>query len=134
MNEALGGRGTTYDLVEPVEASPVAQAQSLRELVDDMHAGRVESLVVIDSNPVFAAPGALGFGDALRRVAFSLALTVEPNETSQRVQWSLPQTHPYEDWSDARAYDGTATILQPQARAIIRRRQSASPAWIARRS
>ena len=115
MNEALGGRGATYDLVEPVEASPVVQAQSLRELVDDMHAGRVESLVVIDGNPVFTAPGALGFGDALRRVAFSLALTVEPNETSQRVQWSLPQTHPYEDWSDARAYDGTATILQPQA-------------------
>jgi Fe-S-cluster-containing hydrogenase component 2 len=80
-----------------------------------MHAGRVESLVVIDSNPVFAAPGALGFGDALRLVAFSLALTVEPNETSQRMRWSLPQTHPYEDWSDARAYDGTATILQPQA-------------------
>ena len=25
------------------------------------------------------------------------------------------RSHPYEDWSDARAYDGTATILQPQA-------------------
>jgi MoCo/4Fe-4S cofactor protein with predicted Tat translocation signal len=115
MNEALGGRGATYDLIDPVEADPVAQAQSLHELVDNMHAGHVESLVVIDSNPVFAAPGALGFGDALQRVAFSLALTVEPNETGQRVQWSLPQTHPYEDWGDARAYDGTATILQPQA-------------------
>ena len=38
--------------------------------------------------------GALGFAEALRRVAFSLALTVEPNETQPRVQWSLPQTHP----------------------------------------
>ena len=100
-----------------------------------MHAGRVDSLVVIDSNPVFTAPGALGFGDALRRVAFSLTLADEPNETdASDVQWSLPQTHPFEDWSDARAYDGTVTILQPQARAVIRRRQSASPAWIARRS
>jgi MoCo/4Fe-4S cofactor protein with predicted Tat translocation signal len=118
MNETLGGRGATYDLIEPVEASPVAQAQSLTGLVDDMHAGRVESLVIIDGNPVFAAPGTLGFGDALQHVAFSLALTVEPNETSKRVQWSLPQTHPYEDWSDARAYDGTATILQPQAQPL----------------
>ena len=42
MNEALGGRGATYDLLDPVEASPVAQAQSLQDLVDDMHAGRVD--------------------------------------------------------------------------------------------
>ena len=67
MNEALGGRGATYDLFDPAEENPIAQAQSLHELVDDMHAGRVESLVIIDSNPVFAAPGVLGFGDALQR-------------------------------------------------------------------
>src|SRR5262249_53350500 len=28
-------------------------------------------------------------------------------------QWHIPELHPLETWSDARAYDGTATILQP---------------------
>ena len=27
----------------------------------------------------------------------------------------MPQAHEWEAWSDARAYDGTAAILQPQA-------------------
>src|SRR5207249_3018516 len=27
--------------------------------------------------------------------------------------WHLPETHYLEAWSDARAYDGTATIVQP---------------------
>jgi MoCo/4Fe-4S cofactor protein with predicted Tat translocation signal len=118
MNEALGGRGSTYELIDPVEVEPTDQGQSLRDLVNDMHGGRVQSLVIIDSNPVFTAPRTLGFGDAVQRVPFSLALTIEPNETSRQVHWSLPQAHPYEDWSDARAFDGTATILQPQAQPL----------------
>jgi len=118
LNDVLGGRGTTYSLIDAVEVAPTNQAQSLHDLVADMQAGRVQSLVIIDSNPAFTAPGSLGFADALRRVPFSLALTVESNETSQRTRWSLPQAHPYEAWSDARAFDGTATILQPQAQPL----------------
>jgi molybdopterin-containing oxidoreductase family iron-sulfur binding subunit len=60
----------------------------------------------------------LGFAGALKRVPFSIALTLEPNETSQLTHWSLPQIHPYEDWSDARGFDGTATIMQPQAQPL----------------
>ena len=40
------------------------------------------SLLIIDSNPVYAAPAALGFAEALKKVDFSLALTPTPNETS----------------------------------------------------
>jgi molybdopterin-containing oxidoreductase family iron-sulfur binding subunit len=119
VNEALGGRGRTYDLIDAVETAPTDQMQSLHDLVADMQADRVKSLIVLDSNPVFAAPGSLGFADALRRVGFSLASTVEPNETSHAAHWSVPMTHPFEDWSDARAFDGTVTIMQPQAEPLF---------------
>ncbi len=66
MNEALGGRGQTYDLIAPVEADPVDHAASLRGLIDDMNAGRVTTLVIIDSNPVFTAPGFAEAADARR--------------------------------------------------------------------
>ena len=115
MNEALGGRGTTYELIEPVEASPVDQAASLRDLLADMQAGHVQSLVIIDSNPVLRRSRLSGSPTLCARVPFSLVTADGPNETSRTTHWSLPQRHPYEDWSDARAYDGTATILQPQA-------------------
>ncbi len=115
MNEALGGRGQTYDLIAPVEADPVETAASLQGLIDDMTAGRVTTLVIIDSNPVFTAPG---FAEALTRVALSMTLADGPTETGARTTWNLPARHGFEDWSDARAYDGTVTVVQPQARPL----------------
>ncbi|MGH7880753.1 MAG: 4Fe-4S dicluster domain-containing protein, partial [Candidatus Binataceae bacterium] len=115
MNEALGARGNTLELIAPVAHAAGGHAASLAELVDDMHAGKVSTLLIMDSNPVYAAPGALGFAEALKRVDFSLALSPAPNETSQATVWGIPMVHSWETWSDARAYDGTATILQPQA-------------------
>ncbi len=115
MNEALGGRGQTYDLIAPVEADPVDHAASLRGLIDDMNAGRVTTLLIIDSNPVFTAPG---FADALAHVPLSMTLADGPTETGAKTTWNLPARHGFEDWSDARAYDGTVTLLQPQARPL----------------
>jgi Fe-S-cluster-containing dehydrogenase component len=115
MNEALGGRGTTYTLIDPVESDPVDQAASMRDLMTDMQAGEVKSLLVIDSNPVFTVPG---FAEALKRVPFSMTLSAETTETAAKTQWALPARHAFEDWSDARAYDGTVSILQPQAKPL----------------
>lgn len=115
MNEALGGRGATYRLTDPAEAEPVALADSLAALMADMQAGRVHTLIVLDSNPAYTAPG---FADALTRVAFSLTMAMAPTETAGLTHWSVPQRHGFEDWSDGRAFDGTATILQPQAQPL----------------
>ena len=76
---------------------------------------KVNALVIIDSNPAYAAPRTLGFVEALKRVEFSLTLSPTPNETSNETVWAVPMAHAWESWSDARAYDGVATILQPQA-------------------
>ncbi len=115
MNEALGARGQTLELIAPLVQTTSPQPQSLDELVDEMRAGKVNALVIMDSNPVYAAPRALGFVEALKRVEFSLTLSTTPNETSNETIWAVPMAHAWESWSDARAYDGVATILQPQA-------------------
>ena len=118
VNESLGGRHATYDLIEPVDATPTEDSASLASLVADMHAGHVSTLIIIDSNPAFTAPGSLGFSDAVRHVPMSLSLMLSPNETSAVTRWTLPHVHHFETWSDARAFDGTATILQPQTKPL----------------
>jgi MoCo/4Fe-4S cofactor protein with predicted Tat translocation signal len=115
INEALGARGQVLDLIAPLVQVASAQPQPLGELVDEMRAGKVSALVILDSNPAYAAPRTLGFVEALKRVEFSLTLSPTPNETSNETTWAVPMTHAWESWSDARAYDGVATILQPQA-------------------
>ena len=108
INERLGGRGTTFDLIEPVAAGE----GDLAGLLADMAAGRVETLMMLDTNPVYAAPG---FRDALRQVAFSLAAAPAPDETARAATWHVPLAHLFEAWGDIRAHDGTVSIQQPQA-------------------
>ena len=96
--------------------TPIAQlnnAGTLADLVADMRAGSVESLIIIDANPAYTAPGSLGFGQALQKVRVSLHLGLQRDETGNLCEWQLPLTHALESWSDARAVDGTATIIQP---------------------
>jgi Fe-S-cluster-containing dehydrogenase component len=112
INASLGGLGTTVSCREPVEDLP-ADGGKLSDLVDAMHAGTVDSLLVLDRNPAYDAPADLGFTDALRRVPHLLHLGLYRDETGRLAEWHLPMAHALEAWSDARAFDGTASIVQP---------------------
>jgi len=113
INQALGNTGATIIYTDPVEAAPIDQLQSLRDLVADMNSGKVDMLLILGGNPVYNAPSDLRFGDALKKVAFSAHLGLYEDETSALCQWHVPEAHVLETWSDARAWDGTATIMQP---------------------
>jgi MoCo/4Fe-4S cofactor protein with predicted Tat translocation signal len=86
---------------------------SLRELVDDMDAGRVELLLVLESNPVLTAPADFRFAERLAQVPLRIHLGLYDDETSRLCHWHVPAAHYLESWSDVRAYDGTVTIVQP---------------------
>jgi molybdopterin-containing oxidoreductase family iron-sulfur binding subunit len=113
MNAALGNVGQTVTYIDPVEADPVEHGQSIRELVADMNAGKVETLIIFGGNPVYNAPVDLEFDKALAKLKMGVQLAIYKNETTDHVHWHVPQTHYLESWSDARAYDGTASIIQP---------------------
>jgi molybdopterin-containing oxidoreductase family iron-sulfur binding subunit len=112
VNERLGGRGTTFDLIEPVAYRPSDETAGMSDLLNAMRAGEVETLLILDGNPAYAMPG---FRDALKRVKFSLFTSAAPNETGRAATWHVPGTHLFEAWGDTRAHDGTVTIQQPQA-------------------
>jgi Fe-S-cluster-containing dehydrogenase component len=113
MNDALGNAGKTVIYTEPVEANPGNQLQSLQTLVQDMSGGKVDFLLILGSNPSYTAPTDLNFGDALAKVAESVHLGLHADETAAKATWHVPIAHELEAWSDARAYDGTTTIIQP---------------------
>jgi Fe-S-cluster-containing dehydrogenase component len=113
MNAHLGNAGVTVSYAEPAVASPVNQLRSLAALAADIGAHRVNTLVVVGGNPVYDAPRELRFAENLGNVAMSVRLGLHEDETSARCEWHLPAAHFLEAWSDARAYDGTVTIVQP---------------------
>ncbi|HET6955188.1 MAG TPA: TAT-variant-translocated molybdopterin oxidoreductase [Vicinamibacterales bacterium] len=113
MNQALGNAGKTVVYTKTAEAEPVNQLESIRDLVADMNAGKVDLLVIIGGNPVYTAPADLKFADALNKVQLRSHLSLYDDETSALCQWQIPEAHFLEAWSDARAFDGTISIVQP---------------------
>ncbi|HEV2983297.1 MAG TPA: TAT-variant-translocated molybdopterin oxidoreductase [Vicinamibacterales bacterium] len=113
MNQALGNAGQTVVYTTPVEAEPVNQLDSLRDLVADMNAGKVDLLLIVSGNPVYTAPADLNFAEALGKVQLRAHLSLYEDETSALCHWQVPETHFLEAWSDARGYDGTVSIVQP---------------------
>jgi MoCo/4Fe-4S cofactor protein with predicted Tat translocation signal len=113
MNQALDNVGKTVIYTDPIEANPVDQLASLRELVKDLEAGAVKLLLMLGGNPVFTAPVDLRFADHLSKVPLRVHSSLYDDETSAYCHWHIPETHYLETWSDVRAYDGTVTILQP---------------------
>jgi MoCo/4Fe-4S cofactor protein with predicted Tat translocation signal len=107
--------GKTVFYTDPVDANPVNQTESLKDLVNDMRAGKVDLLIILGGNPVYDAPADLNFADALQNsnVALRVHYGLYQNETAELCQWHVNATHELEAWGDARAYDGTASIIQP---------------------
>jgi MoCo/4Fe-4S cofactor protein with predicted Tat translocation signal len=113
INEALGAAGTTVTYTAPAEAAPLGGSTALQGLVADMQAGRVELLVILGPNPVYAAPADLAFKEALDKVKLHIHHGPYVDETAVRCEWHLPSSHPLESWGDLRAADGTASVVQP---------------------
>jgi molybdopterin-containing oxidoreductase family iron-sulfur binding subunit len=113
LNDALGNVGKTVFYTQPVAANSVNQLDSLRRLVADMNAGRVEMLSIFGGNPVYDAPADFDFAKSLQKVAWRAHLSLFADETSAYCHWHVPAAHEFETWSDARAFDGTASIIQP---------------------
>ena len=132
INAALGNVGKTVYYTEPVERLPVGVERtavsaydSLRQLTDDMNAGRVDTLLILGGNPAYNAPGDIPFAEALagsqhrKTGRWRLHKPHRPpglyqfDETAYRCQWHLPEAHYLESWGDVRAFDGTASIIQP---------------------
>lgn len=113
INDALGNVGSTVNYIEPVEVRPADHYVDIADLTSEINAGLVEMLVIIGGNPVFNAPADLRFDEQLESVNFSVHLSLYVDETSSLATWHIPAAHFLESWSDARAFDGTASLVQP---------------------
>jgi len=114
MNAALGNTGKTVVVSsETAVPLPSDQIAGFKSLVADMNAGKVDWLVILNSNPIYSAPADLEFAAAFDKVNIVAHLGSHVDETGLISHWHIPAAHYLESWSDARSYDGTVSIVQP---------------------
>lgn len=113
LNEQLGNAGATVRYSKEPLAREQSSVEALRALTGEMNSGAVDTLVILGGNPAYNAPGDIDFVSALGQVPNAIHLGDYEDETSLLCRWHLPKTHPFEQWGDSRAYDGTLCIAQP---------------------
>jgi MoCo/4Fe-4S cofactor protein with predicted Tat translocation signal len=115
INQSLGNVGKTVVYTETVDANPVNQSESLKDLVADMRGNKVDLLVILEGNPAYDAPADLGFADALKNAGIPLRvhMGLYQDETAELCHWHVNEAHYLEAWGDTRAYEGTVSIVQP---------------------
>jgi MoCo/4Fe-4S cofactor protein with predicted Tat translocation signal len=113
LNAQLGNIGETVLLLPDPEPGRPAHGEALAALVARLNAGELDTLVMLGGNPVYNAPADLDFAAALQRATERVHLATYPDETGALCTWVLPRAHPLEAWGDARAWDGTVSLIQP---------------------
>ena len=115
INQLLGNIGKAVFYTDPVDVNPINQAESLKELIADMSAGKVDLLIILGGNPAYDAPADLNFAETLKsgRVPLRVHHGLYQDETAELCQWHVPATHELESWGDTRGYEGTVSVIQP---------------------
>ncbi|MBY0229367.1 MAG: TAT-variant-translocated molybdopterin oxidoreductase [Gemmataceae bacterium] len=124
INSHLGNFRSTVVGIEP--PLPRVKGETLAQLAAAIRAEEIDTLLVIGSNPAYSAPADVPLASALEEALrtpgrdrkskkdwLAVHLGTHFDETARLCHWHLPQTHFLEEWSDAVAFDGTASIVQP---------------------
>ena len=112
LNQRLGAVGRTVRYIAAPDGDALPGLAPLREAIDS---GEVEALLVLGGNPAYDAPGALRMSEALARVEAAV-VHLGPVRRTRPPCWPTGTCrcrHVYEQWSDARAFDGSASLIQP---------------------
>jgi molybdopterin-containing oxidoreductase family iron-sulfur binding subunit len=112
INIAAGNYGKTLSF-ERFEHAPVGTHRQLTDLVEEMEAGRVEALIVHDTNPEFAFPEPERWRAAVKRVPLTVQLAPVRDSASESYDIILPIHHWLERWDLVEPRSGLHCVQQP---------------------
>jgi Fe-S-cluster-containing dehydrogenase component len=112
MNTMLQSTDVAWTIA-PTRIGAGDAQQDLAALVAELDRGAVDTLVILEGNPVYSAPADFELERRLAQVTDVVYLGEHENETAACANWFVPAAHVLESWGDATAYDGTASLVQP---------------------
>jgi Fe-S-cluster-containing dehydrogenase component len=118
INAFLGNIDNAVTLIQPVD-SYRSSLEDLQTLTSHLQAGDIDTLLILGGNPVYTAPVELGLADAIGRAGTVLRLGPYVDESAKLASWHIPQPHFLESWGDARAADGSLSVIQPLIRPLF---------------
>ncbi|WP_291145188.1 TAT-variant-translocated molybdopterin oxidoreductase [Flavobacterium sp. UBA7680] len=95
----------------------------IAQLIKDMNAGSVHTLIMSGVNPVYTLADSASFVSGLKKVDTSVAFSLRDDETASIVKVAAPAPHYLESWGDVVITKGTYSLTQPTIRPIFNTKQ-----------
>jgi MoCo/4Fe-4S cofactor protein with predicted Tat translocation signal len=93
------------------------------QLIKDMNAGSVHTLIMSGVNPVYTLADSASFVSGLKKVKTSVAFSLKEDETASITTIAAPAPHYLESWGDVEITKGTYSLTQPTIRPIFNTKQ-----------
>ena len=113
INQVLGNNGATVTFTPSLEAKAGRSVGGPAGARTGFALGPGGSAVDSGRQSGIQRSPELNLKGAIQMAKLRIRLGDQLDETSEVCQWNIPMAHPYEHWSDAPAYDGTVSIMQP---------------------
>ncbi len=113
------------------EAMSTAETRQIRkgsnekvaQLIADMNAGSVHTLIMTGVNPVYTLANSSAFVSGLKKVKLSVAHSLKEDETASITNIAIPAPHYLETWNDLVLTKGTYSLTQPTIRPLFSTKQ-----------
>ena len=120
INQALGSAA-----FNPAQAKYVrgGNNKEVAQLVKDMNAGLVHTLIMSGVNPVYTLFNGAAFAEGLKKVKLSAAFSLREDETASLTTIAAAAPHYLESWGDVQMRKGHYSITQPTIRPLFNTKQ-----------
>lgn len=98
-------------------------AKAVAQLVADMKAGSVHTLIMNGVNPVYTLPNGKEFAEALKKVKLSVSFSLKEDETASETTVAAAAPHYLESWGDVSVAKGYYAVTQPTIRPLFNTKQ-----------
>lgn len=111
INAALGNVGATVTF----GPSPIVEAgeASHGHLAESLENSGADTILLLGVNAVYGSPAERPIAPILARTRNTAYVGLYDDETARACNIAIAEAHPLESWGDARAFDGTVSVVQP---------------------
>ena len=97
--------------------------EDLNQLIKDMNAKSVHTLIMSGVNPVYTLANNKAFLSGLKQVSLSVAFSLKEDETAEKTSIAAAVPHYLESWNDIMLTKGTYSLTQPTIRPLFETKQ-----------
>lgn len=121
INKKIGAYGTTIN-TDVEDFTHQGDDAALKKLVENMSS--VDTVIFYNTNPVYTAPKALNFAEALKNVGTKITFATHVDETAALCDFILPDHNFLEAWGDHNPRTGHYSLQQPAIRPLFSTRHA----------